>query len=196
MFCAFFIRCTTGVTRCHLLPFTVTRCITRCHSLPLVVPLVVTRCTTRCHSLYYSFSLVVPIVVTRCHLLYHFVVTRCLSLSLDVPLVCVFINDRLFWFKYEPVNQIKHIRDEITCDWHRKNDVSTSFVSLHSIYKKGNMTVIRLFPKLTQNLKLCRKVFQAINLNPVILFVIGEAENAVFPRPHAIGYWSKFDYKF
>ena len=32
-------------------------------------------CTTRCHSL--------PLVAIRCH-----------SLSLDVPLVCLFINDR------------------------------------------------------------------------------------------------------
>ena len=47
---------------------------------------------TYCHSL----SLVVLLVVTRCHLLYHslsFVVSRCQSLSLVVPLVCLFIND-------------------------------------------------------------------------------------------------------
>ena len=37
---------------------------------------------TRCHSSYHSYSLVVSLVVIRCH-----------SLSLDVPLVCLFIND-------------------------------------------------------------------------------------------------------
>ena len=50
----------------HLLSFVVTRCATRCHSLSLVV--------TLCHSL--------SLVVIRCH-----------SLSLDVPFVCLFIND-------------------------------------------------------------------------------------------------------
>ena len=71
----------------HLLSFD----ITRCHSLSLVVPLVVTRTTcchslslvvTCCHSLYQSLPLVVPLVVIRCH-----------SLSFDVSLVCLFIND-------------------------------------------------------------------------------------------------------
>ena len=38
----------------------------------------VTRCTTRCHALL--------LIVTRYHSLYH-------SLSLDVPLVCLFVND-------------------------------------------------------------------------------------------------------
>ena len=37
--------------------------------------------------MYHSFSLVVPLVVIRCHLLYH-------SLSLDLSLVSLFINDR------------------------------------------------------------------------------------------------------
>ena len=37
---------------------------------------------TRCHSLYHSYSLLESLVVIRCH-----------SLSLDVPLVCLFIND-------------------------------------------------------------------------------------------------------
>ena len=64
-----------AVTHCHLLSLVVIRC----HSLSLVVPLIVIRCTTHCHSL----SLVVPLVVIRCY-----------SLSLDVPLVCLFINDR------------------------------------------------------------------------------------------------------
>ena len=69
------------VTHCHfyhLLSFVVTRC----HPLLFVV----TRCTTRCHSLY----------TTHCHLL-SFAATRCIKLcqllSLDVPLVCLFIND-------------------------------------------------------------------------------------------------------
>ena len=67
------------VTLCHLLSLVIIRCTTRCHSLSFVV----TRCTTRCHSLYHSLSF----VVTRC-------TTRCHSLSLDVLLVCLFINDR------------------------------------------------------------------------------------------------------
>ena len=95
-------RCTT---RCHSLSLVVIRChwlyhslsfvVTRCHSLSPVVPLVVsgchslsfviTRCTTRYHSLYHSLLLVVSLVVTRC----------CHSLSLDLPLVCLFINDPL-----------------------------------------------------------------------------------------------------
>ena len=58
--------------------------------------------TTRCHSLSriitrcLSLSLVVPLVVIRCHSL-SFVVTRCTTrchlLSLAVSLVCLFIND-------------------------------------------------------------------------------------------------------
>ena len=48
---------------------------TLCHSLSFIV----TRCTTRCHSLL--------LVVIRC-------TTGCHLLSLDVPLVCLFINDR------------------------------------------------------------------------------------------------------
>ena len=72
---------------CHSLSFVVNRC----HTLSLVV--------TLCHSLYYLLSLVVPLDVTPCHSLYHslsFVVTRCTirfhSLSLDVLLVCLFVN--------------------------------------------------------------------------------------------------------
>ena len=75
-------------------------CTTRCHSLnhslSLVVPLVVLLVATRFHSLYHSLSLavtcfhslslVVPLVVTRC-------TARCHSFSLDVRLVCLFIND-------------------------------------------------------------------------------------------------------
>ena len=45
----------------------------------LVVQLVVTRCTSHCHLL--------SLVVIRCHLLQH-------SLSFNVSLVCLFINDR------------------------------------------------------------------------------------------------------
>ena len=48
--------------------------VIRFHSLSFVV--------TRCHSLYYTLSL----VITRC-------TTCCHSLSLDVPLVCYFVND-------------------------------------------------------------------------------------------------------
>ena len=66
---------------------------------------VVTGCTTRCHWLYHSLSLVVPFAVIRSHSLYHyslslavpFVAICCRSLyhsfSLDVSLVCLFIND-------------------------------------------------------------------------------------------------------
>ena len=49
-----------------------------CHSLSLVVLLVV----TLSHLLYW----LLPLAVIRCHSLYH-------SLSLDVPLVCLFINN-------------------------------------------------------------------------------------------------------
>ena len=55
------------------------------HSLPLVV----IGCTTRSHSL----SLVVPLAVIRCYLLYHLLYH---SLSLDVLLVYLFINDRIW----------------------------------------------------------------------------------------------------
>ena len=57
----------------------------------------------RFHSLHHSLPPVVPLVVIRCHLLYHsllFIVipchcctTCCHSLSLNVSLVCLFIND-------------------------------------------------------------------------------------------------------
>ena len=58
----------------------------------------VAQITTRCHSLsvfvnrYLSLSLVVPVVANRCHSLYH----SLSYLSLDVPLVCLFTNDRIF----------------------------------------------------------------------------------------------------
>ena len=58
------------VIRCHSLSLAVTCCTNRYHSLSLVV--------IRCHSLYHLFSL----AVIRCH-----------SLPLDVPLLCLFIND-------------------------------------------------------------------------------------------------------
>ena len=70
------------ITLCHLLYHSLY------HSLPLVVSrchllsVVATCCTTRCHSLHHLLSLIVPLVVIRCH-----------PLSLDVPLVCRFIND-------------------------------------------------------------------------------------------------------
>ena len=73
-----------AVIRCY----SVSLVVTRCHSLSLVatrfyllyhlLSLVVIRC--------YSLPLVLPLVVIRRHSLYH-------SLLLDVPLVCLFIND-------------------------------------------------------------------------------------------------------
>ena len=52
--------------------------------------------STRCHSLF-----------TRCNLLW-LVVIHCHSLSLDVPLVCLFINDPLIEsFKYKKSNYLK-----------------------------------------------------------------------------------------
>ena len=72
------------VIGCHSLSLV----ITRCHSLLLVV--------VRFHSIYHSLSF----VVTRCHSLHlslSFAVTccttRCHSFSLDVSIVCLFIND-------------------------------------------------------------------------------------------------------
>ena len=75
------------------------------HSLSFVV--------TRCHSLYHSLSL----VVIRCHSF----TTRCHSLSLDVPLVCLFLNDLIetwnenyfFWLiihekKYFIISQVRY----------------------------------------------------------------------------------------
>ena len=47
----------------------------------------VIRCTTRCYSLHHSLSF----VITRCHRL-SLVVTH--LLSLDAPLVCLFVNDQ------------------------------------------------------------------------------------------------------
>ena len=76
-----------------------TEMVTRCHSLSLIVPLVVIPYSLSlfvicCHSL----SLVVPLVAIRCYLL-SFVLTRCTtrchSLSLDVLIVCLFVNDLL-----------------------------------------------------------------------------------------------------
>ena len=73
------------LTRCRSLSFAVTCYTTRCHSLchllSFVVPLDTTCCTTPCLSLYHSLS---------------FVITRCNSMSLDVPLVCLFTNDHYF----------------------------------------------------------------------------------------------------
>ena len=56
---------------CHSLYHSLSFLVTRCHSLSFVF----TRCTTCCNSL-------------------SFVVIRCHSLSLAVPLVCLFINDQ------------------------------------------------------------------------------------------------------
>ena len=85
------------INRCHSLPLVFIFCYllsfvaTRCHSLSLTVPLLVSPVVTCCHALYHSLSF----AVTCCHSLYHslsLVVARCHSLSLDVPLVCFFIN--------------------------------------------------------------------------------------------------------
>ena len=90
------------ITRCHSLSLAVFLChswhliyrslslvVIFCHSLLFVV----TSCTTRCHSLY------------RCHLLYHslsFFVTCCHPLPLDIPLVCLYINDPFDrWYSFE-----------------------------------------------------------------------------------------------
>ena len=79
MYCAVFIcYCLLSLTttHCHLLSLAVIQC----HSLSLGIPLVVICCTTRCHSL----SLVAALAVIRCNLL-----------SLDVSLVCLFMNNNL-----------------------------------------------------------------------------------------------------
>ena len=74
-------------TCCHSLSLVAIRChsltliVIRCHSLSFLVPLVVSRCTTHCHSL--------SLAVIHCHSLHH-------SLSLDIPLGCLFINDLSF----------------------------------------------------------------------------------------------------
>ena len=80
-----------SVTHCHLLSLVVSLVVplvvTRCHSLPFVV----TRCTTRCHSLW--------LIVIHCHPLYHslsLVATPCHSLSLIVPLVITHCTTRCF----------------------------------------------------------------------------------------------------
>ena len=62
----------------HSLPFAVTRC----RSLSLAVSLVVTRSTLYVVTRFQLLSLVLLLVVTRCHLL-----------SLNVSIVCLFIND-------------------------------------------------------------------------------------------------------
>ena len=78
------------VTRCHSLSFFVTRCHSLYHLLSLVV--------TRCHSLSIVYHLL-SFVVTRCHSL-SLIAIRFHSLSLDVLLVCLFINDRCFPQKF------------------------------------------------------------------------------------------------
>ena len=78
------------ITGCHSLSLDLTCWTTRFHSLPFVV--------TRSHLLYHSFSL----VAIRCHSLTFIVphvFTRFHSLSLDVSLVCLFINDR-HWVRF------------------------------------------------------------------------------------------------
>ena len=129
-----------------VVPFFVTRCqslslaVSRCYSFSLVVPLVVTHCQslsvdmTRCHLLwlviirwttrYHSFSL----FVIRCHSLYHLlslVVIRYHLLSLDVPYVCLFINDRcVFRFlSYWILFLIEVHLTSYNAQWHMPNDL-------------------------------------------------------------------------
>ena len=91
VFIRFMTRChslSLVVSFCYSLSFAVIRCHLLYHSLSLVVSFVVICCTTRYHSLYHSLSFVVPLVVIRYHSLS--------SMSLDVPLVCLFTNDHYF----------------------------------------------------------------------------------------------------
>ena len=61
-----------------------------------------TSCTNRCHSLYNSLSFVVPFVVIRYH-----------SLSIDVPHVCLFINDCTqpicYYYKYTWIRSFQEV---------------------------------------------------------------------------------------
>ena len=79
------------VTRCHSLVLVVRFVVILCHSLSLFVIYchLLSLVAIRCHSLYHSLLL----VVIRCHSLYHW-------LSLDVPLVCLFINDHYIWLPF------------------------------------------------------------------------------------------------
>ena len=72
----------------HLLLFAFIRWITRCHSLSLVLICChsLSLVLIRCRLLSSVIPLVVPFVAIHCHSLYP-------SLSLDVPPVCLFIND-------------------------------------------------------------------------------------------------------
>ena len=63
----------------YLLSFFFICFITCCHSLSFIV--------TCCYSLHHSLLLVTILVVTRCTI-------HCHSLSLDVAIVCLFINDQ------------------------------------------------------------------------------------------------------
>ena len=87
------------ITLFYGLLFVFIRFITRRHSLSLIFVLCnsLSAVVIRCHLLHHSLSLVVIRCTTLCHSLYHslsVVVTRFHLLSLDVPLVCLFINDR------------------------------------------------------------------------------------------------------
>ena len=84
------LKCTVPFSLVVALPSLLAIC---CHSLSLFVLLIV----TLYHLLHHSLLL----VVICCHLLYHSllpVAIGCPSLSLDVPLVCLFINDHLYQF--------------------------------------------------------------------------------------------------
>ena len=63
-----------------------------------------------------------------------------------------------------------------------------AFVALHSTHRKKACKLSRSCLKPGQNLKLWSKVFQAINLNPVIFFVIRVSRKFSHPSspPHRI----------
>ena len=104
----FILRPKITLIRFHLhsfyVPFVVICCVTRCHSLSLVVihcyalSFVVTRCHSlyyyRCHSLYYLLPLFFICYTAHCHSLPLTAIHRHV-LPLDVPLVCLFINDHV-----------------------------------------------------------------------------------------------------
>ena len=79
----------------YLLSFVFIRFITRCHFLLLAV--------IRCRSL--------SLAVTLCHSFH--CTNRCHSLSLDVPLACLFINH--LYLKTSSINEIKSINLFLVC---------------------------------------------------------------------------------
>ena len=106
---------TTRCTSCHSMSSVVTCCHSRCHLLSVVG----TCCSTHCHSL----SFVVTRCTTRCHSLYH-------SLSLDVPLLCLFINNLAFLLSnistfdacfFKKFVQISHVSVKLVITIEKKN---------------------------------------------------------------------------